>query len=757
MSDANEPLAANTAQFHSDLLPSRLRWIPQAASASAVLAGCLVLIGWWFDVGIFKSPLPGFPAMKANTALAFVLIGVSLWLSRAVSTNALSRRLAQVCASIVVLIGLLALSEYLYEYLSGEDLGIDRLLLQERGMPVPHANSGRMAFASALNLILLGGALLLLDVKTSRGHQPAEDLAVAVAMSALLSLTAYLYGEATIDQAYPFVTGTPFVAILTATLAVGILLARSQHRIVSSMASDTAAAAAMRRLMLLSIVLPGFLGWVRLVGQRRFSLYGTEFGLALMVVFATIALSASIYWQATSLIRAEEYQRGINEMSGVLGRSLQLAEIYPTFAEAVKVVLPYHRISVVAREGESLVAALSVAEPPLQPYQGRVWRCSADTAVEWVMTHKIPRLVRDLAREQTFADEAVVAREGVRATLMLPLIAGGETVGVFVVDSRTPGAYSEGHEELVGLIAEQLALAIQNASLYARVARHATELQQQVEERTQQLQEATRRAEDASRHKSAFLANMSHELRTPLNAILGFADLLRDQMSGPLTEKQARYANHIQTSGRHLLALINDLLDLSKVEAGKLTLRPEPFNLSEALAAAVYEIHPLADAKRLTLTLDADTAPATLIADPIRFKQILHNLLSNAIKFSPEDGRVAVTARCASSVERRALSVDPQSLHAPPSTLHPEDLVEIAVTDTGIGIAAEQLSKLFQRFTQLETVTTKQFQGTGLGLALTKQLVELHGGTIEAASLGEGHGSTFTVCLPLPPQASPEN
>ncbi len=178
----------------------------------------------------------------------------------------------------------------------------------------------------------------------------------------------------------------------------------------------------------------------------------------------------------------------------------------------------------------------------------------------------------------------------------------------------------------------------------------------------------------------------------------------------------------------------------------------------------MYEIHPLADAKQLTLTLDADTAPAVLTADPIRFKQILYNLLSNAIKFSPEDGRVAVTARRVSRVEREAWSVkrgagsvDPQSLHAPPSTLHPEDLVEIAVTDTGIGIAAEELSKLFQRFTQLETVTTKQFQGTGLGLALTRQLVELHGGTIEAASLGEGQGSTFTVRLPIAPHARPEN
>jgi signal transduction histidine kinase len=379
-----------------------------------------------------------------------------------------------------------------------------------------------------------------------------------------------------------------------------------------------------------------------------------------------------------------------------------------------------------------------------------------ETAVEWVIAHKIPHLVQDLTLEQRFADEVFVAGEGIRSTLILPLLVGGEAVGSVTLDSRVPGAYTRAHVTLLSGFMEPLASAIQNAQLHAEVVRYSHDLEHLVEIRTRQLQTANGHLVEVSRHKSTFLANMSHELRTPLNAILGFSDLLGDPAFGPLSAKQARYADHIQTSGRHLLTLINDLLDLSKVEAGKLTLHPEPFALSEALAAALQEIHPLADAKRLTLALDAERAPTVLTADPVRFKQILYNLLSNAVKFTPEDGRVTVTARRVSSSESQ-----PQNPPVPPfdkggvGGFHNQgisDFVEIAVTDTGIGIAAEDISKLFGRFRQLET--TKQAQGSGLGLALTKQLVELHGGTITAASAGPGQGSRFTVRFPLTPFAA---
>ncbi|MGH7404720.1 MAG: ATP-binding protein [Candidatus Methylomirabilales bacterium] len=233
------------------------------------------------------------------------------------------------------------------------------------------------------------------------------------------------------------------------------------------------------------------------------------------------------------------------------------------------------------------------------------------------------------------------------------------------------------------------------------------------------------RLEDILRFKSEFIANMSHELRTPLNSILGFSELLEDQQFGPLNEKQQHYMHNIWTSGKHLLDLINDILDLSKVEAGKIELHMETFSLREALVAALTLVRPQAAKKRISLRSEI-VAETRVTADPLRFKQIMYNLLSNAIKFTPEGGQVSVAART------------------------PQDaIVEIAVTDMGIGIKAEDLPKLFREFSQVGGEHTRGQQGTGLGLALSKKLVELHGGQIWVESKGENKGSTFTFTLPI--------
>lgn len=289
-------------------------------------------------------------------------------------------------------------------------------------------------------------------------------------------------------------------------------------------------------------------------------------------------------------------------------------------------------------------------------------------------------------------------------------------------------------ETILGDLATFSAVWIENARLYENVRQAARQLEAKVEERTQELALANQRLELASRHKSELLSNMSHELRTPLNSIIGFSDILRDPAFGPLTEKQTRFAQNILASGQHLLALVNDLLDLSKVEAGKFELRPEPFECREAIRAALAEIQPQVEEKQLELELHVTEAPPILTADPVRFKQILLNLLSNAVKFTPEDGRITVTARCAGCQEAGG-----------------SEFVEIAVTDTGIGIKPDDLPRLFQEFTRLDAAITGRIQGTGLGLALTKKLVALHGGEIAAASAGEGQGSTFTVRLPIAP------
>jgi two-component system sensor histidine kinase/response regulator len=235
---------------------------------------------------------------------------------------------------------------------------------------------------------------------------------------------------------------------------------------------------------------------------------------------------------------------------------------------------------------------------------------------------------------------------------------------------------------------------------------------------------AQRQAEAASTAKSHFLATMSHELRTPLNAILGFSELLAEGIGGDLTTKQAEYISYVLAGGKHLLKLVTEVLDLAKVEAGKLELSVEPTLFAEVANDVGHSVQPLARERGVALRIDVAPALPPVLAEPLRLKQILLNLLSNAIKFTPRDGQVCLQA----SVRGGEL--------------------EFAVRDTGSGIAKEDVPRLFRAFEQIAATHEGRREGTGLGLALCKRLIELHGGSI-AVDSELGAGSTFTVRLPL--------
>ena len=246
-------------------------------------------------------------------------------------------------------------------------------------------------------------------------------------------------------------------------------------------------------------------------------------------------------------------------------------------------------------------------------------------------------------------------------------------------------------------------------------------------ETNRELELRNREIERANRLKSEFLASMSHELRTPLHTVIGFSELLGEEIEGPLNEKQKRFIGHIHKDSMHLLELINDILDLSKIEAGRLELRLEPFDAAQAIEEVLGSIRPQGSAKSIRLTTGV-SVPAALHADRLRFKQVLYNLLSNAVKFTPESGAVRVEAVVA------------------------DGCVQVSVADTGIGIAKEEHASVFNKFHQVGATTKGVREGTGLGLAITRHLVEQHGGRIWLES-EPGKGSRFTFTVPIETKA----
>jgi signal transduction histidine kinase len=302
------------------------------------------------------------------------------------------------------------------------------------------------------------------------------------------------------------------------------------------------------------------------------------------------------------------------------------------------------------------------------------------------------------------------AATGIRSVIFAPVLWQGTGLGAIFVGREHVSSFSEKDIALLRTFCDQAAIAIQNARLF-----------REIREKSAQL-------EVANRHKSEFLANMSHELRTPLNAIIGFSEVLNERYFGELNEKQEEYVKDIHVSGRHLLSLINDILDLSKVEAGRMELDLSQFELKDAIDSALTLVKERAQRNGIRLGFESAAGLGEIHADERKVKQILVNLLSNAVKFTPSGGTVSVSAR------RNGTTA------------------EIAVADTGPGIAAEDHAAVFEEFKQVGSDSVRKAEGTGLGMPLSKRFAELHGGGIRLES-APGKGSTFTLYLPLSPAA----
>lgn len=365
------------------------------------------------------------------------------------------------------------------------------------------------------------------------------------------------------------------------------------------------------------------------------------------------------------------------------------------------------------------------------------WEIIAGGLTDFILKKKEVVAISDLSQVD-YTNNPLFLSEGIRAIMACPIVVSGHVKGIIYLNDFKPRQYSERQKRTMVLLSKVTGLAIERIELSERLSKKESELEElnqeferRVRERTKELDRINRELEKSSQHKNIFIANMSHELRTPLNSIIGFSNVLLDRTFGELTETQERYVRNINSSGRYLLDLINNILDIAKIEAGKYDMSYEEFLLESAVGEVLNTIRPVAEKKNLKIEINIDPAVGSIVADKVKIKQIFYNLLSNAIKFTPEGGRIGIKAS-------RITMKSGENL---------EEFIKCSVWDTGIGISPEDREKIFDEFVQADSAFSRRYGGTGLGLALTKRLVELHGGNIMVESV-LGGGSTFTFSIP---------
>ncbi len=419
-------------------------------------------------------------------------------------------------------------------------------------------------------------------------------------------------------------------------------------------------------------------------------------------------LSAKLLWDMVEERekREAEITKSLKEHKALYNIGLMLAsavsteQVFETVVHSAMEITNTPAGSLTLYDKEKNLARLVVTVGMSNKFsQVKSWPCRKNGITHYIIRHRSSKVICDLNHAEPKMDTPLIAKEGIRSLIATPLIFEQEIVGILYVDDFKPRQFTQREVSILNLLANKAALAIQKTSL--------------LEELSQ-----------ANRLKSEFLANMSHELRTPLNSIIGFSELLLDQIPGEINRDQRQCVSDILGSGQHLLKLINDILDISKIESGKAELHLEGINLRELMMGVQRTVKSLVDKKSQRFEVNIGDKVGRLCADKRKLKQVMFNLLSNAVKFTPEKGKVILEA-----------------------TKKGGNYV-VSVVDNGLGIAEEQHEVIFDEFRQLDGSNTRKYEGSGLGLALAKRFVELHNGNMWVES-ELGKGSRFSFSLPI--------
>lgn len=691
----------------------RLRRRNVVAAGIVAFIAFFVLIGWAFHVEPLKRVLPGLIAMNPVTALCFLLAAFSLGAvprpkQRRLANTSLAF-FARVAACAIVVVGVVRM----IAFAGGPDLRIDQLLFPTELSRGYHLRN-IMAPNSALNFFFIGNALLLLHSRRNWRSPFTCIAALVCGFEGTLAVLGYAYGIGEFYSMHAFVPMALHTAFSFLLLAFGVMACQSNRGVLAAITGANLGGLTARRLLPAAILIPAILSWLRLEGQRH-GYFGSEFGVAIYTVTNMLVFGGLVACNAYLLFKADaarakadrRLRRAHAQLEArVAERTAQLAEANAHLEEgrAALEARVRERTATLAESEARLKAVLDHynAVVHLKDASGRY--LLVNRQFEKVFGHPessvLGKTVFDLfARaiaEASAADDRMLLENGgqIQTESTLQQDDGPHTY----VSTKFPLVGAAGNRYAVCCIAHDI------------TRRAATE---------QALKDAKEEADRANRAKSEFLSRMSHELRTPMNAILGFAQLLEFEN---LTPDQHESVSHIIRGGRHLLELINEVLDISRIEAGRLTLSIEPVELSELLRETIDLVRPLTADRDLRLNA-SHVCNCYVLADRQRLKQVLINLVSNAIKYNRIGGSVTILCK-----ER-------------------SPMLRIEIIDTGNGIREDQISQLFKPFERLGAQHST-IEGTGLGLAVARRLVEAMQGAIGVEST-VGEGSTFWIELPL--------
>jgi signal transduction histidine kinase/CheY-like chemotaxis protein len=700
--------------------------------AFALLAfsiGCAALLGWIFNVPVLKRIHPSLVTMKANTAVCLMLSALSLLLLQNRPVSRTRRVVVQLCAAIVAIIGLITLSEHLFHW----DTGLDQLLFYESKEEAGESFPGRMGVAASLDFFFLGIAIVFLDARSKRWFRLSNISVLTVVGVTLLVFLYYFYG---IEQWEPigiYFTIALHTVIAFLSLCAATLMARPERGIVATLMGNSPGAVVARRMWpaLLIVII---LGWFRTVA-RTAEWFSPGFASALFVLAILLLLAFLIWWTAASLNRTDRERHladlALRDSEARLTVLVQVSDLIRTLhdpcdlsyavAKTVGAHLKVrrclfneididHDLEIVHRDYCEGVESV-IGEHRISDYSSPT--SEAMKAGQIIINYDAmtdPRTAADYKRVYE------VTRE--RAYIAIPLMREGRWVASLWASDDQPRQWNNEEVLLLKMVAERTWTAIEK--LKAEAER---------ERLLQSEQEARDAAEKANQLKDEFLATLSHELRNPLNVILGYSELLLRMPEIEQSPRLARMGEALKRNAQSQSQLINDLLDLSRLQRGKITLNQETVSLAAIIDSAVETVRADALAKDIDIRVTVSDQLLLVDGDRLRLQQIAWNLLNNAVKFTPAGGNIEI--RLSGEGETAVLMVE----------------------DTGQGIDPGFLPHVFEMFRQADSSRIRKHGGMGIGLALVQQLVHLHYGTVSAESEGTGKGSRFTVRLPLTREA----